>query len=293
MTKETPKPQFEYMNTSERRVLDLREVGLPWVPLLGYCNYRNTRPSVPEHHHPDSLEIHYCVRNTITFNFNERTWLLRPGDLLINMPNERHTVNEHPKGLILYWLILQLELPQRNFLDQPVQEATALKQALLNMQHRHFHGNERIKHLFQSLHILYDEAASNLRTLRLRAVLMDLLLEILGAARSHRVPVTETRLTHLLQAIQRNPEKSISIDELARQANMAPTHFIKRFRALAGLPPQQYQLACRMEQARKLLKESSLPVTEIAMRLGFCSSQHFANLFKRHTGITPSACRKT
>ena len=36
---------------------------------------------------------------------------------------------------------------------------------------------------------------------------------------------------------------------------------------------------------------TSLPVTDIAIRLGFRSSQHFANLFKRQTGVTPRACR--
>jgi hypothetical protein len=44
--------RFDYMNTSERCVLNLGEVGLPAVPMLGYCHYRNPRPDVPEHWHP-------------------------------------------------------------------------------------------------------------------------------------------------------------------------------------------------------------------------------------------------
>ena len=283
---------FDYMNTSERRVLDLGTVGLPAVPMLGYCNYRNPRPDVPEHWHLGCMEIHYCVRNTLTFGFRGRAHRIRPGDVFVNLPGERHTVSEHPKGLILYWLILRLDEDDTPFLQQPPAEATALRQALLHIPHRLFRGTDRIKRLFQTLHILHDEPATRLRILRLRTALLDLLLELISTAHAHTVPTGEARLETLLRDIQAHPENEISIDDLARRAGMAPTHFITRFRMLAGLPPRQFQLTCRMDAARDLLAKTDTPIIEIAMRLGFCSSQHFSNLFKRHTGITPRACRE-
>jgi AraC-like DNA-binding protein len=283
--------RFDYMNTSERRVLDLGSVGLPSVPMLGYCNYRNPRPDVPEHWHPGCIEIHTCVRNALTFGFNGRAHRVGPGDVFVNLPGERHTVSAHPKGLILYWLILRLDDAEGSFLQQPPQEAAALRQALLNIPHRHFRGTDRIKRLFQSLHMLHDEPADLLRALRLRTSLLELLLEVLASAAAHTVPPDEARLDGVIRDLHRHPEQDRSVDELARQVGMAPTHFITRFRMFAGLPPRQYQLACRMNAARGLLTTTTLPVTEIALRLGFCTSQHFANLFKRHTGVTPRACR--
>ena len=88
------------------------------------------------------------------------------------------------------------------------------------------------------------------------------------------------------------PEEDYPVEALARRAGLAPNHFITRFRNLTGLPPRQFLLDCRMRAARALLRETATPVTEIALSLGFCSSQHFANLFKRHTGITPLDCRR-
>ena len=284
--------RFDYMDTSERRVLDLGAVGLPSVPMLGYCNYRNPRPDVPEHWHPGCMEIHYCVRNSLTFGFDGRAYRIKPGDVFVNLPGEHHTVSEHPKGLILYWLILRLDAKDDAFLQQPPREAAALRQALLHLPHRLFRGTDRIKLLFQRLHTLHDEPAGQLRTLRLRTTLLELLLETLSAANAHTVPTGEARLKTLLHEIQAHPENDISIDDLAQRAGMAPTHFITRFRMLAGLPPRQFLLACRMDAARELLAQTDTPITDIAMRLGFCSSQHFANLFKRHTGITPRACRE-
>lgn len=283
--------RFDYMNTSERRVLDLAPLGLPAVPMLGYCNYRNPRPDVPEHWHPACLEIHTCVRNALIFGCNGRTYRVGPGDVFVNFPGERHTVSEHPKGLILYWLILRIDPPDAPFLQLPASESRALRNALLHLPHRHFRGNDRIKRLFQMLHMVYDEPAIRLRSLRLRTALLDLLLEITAAASDHTVPVGETRLEVLLRDIQAHPENEYAVDDLARRAGMAPAHFITRFRMLAGLPPRQFLLDCRIRTARELLQTTSLPITGIAMRLGFCSSQHFANLFKRHTGVTPRAYR--
>jgi AraC-like DNA-binding protein len=283
--------RFEYMNTSERRVLNLEEVGLPAVPMLGYCHYRNPRPDVPEHWHPGCIEIHYCVRNALTFGFSGRAYRLAPGEVFVNLPGERHTVSEHPKGLILYWLILRLDTKETTFLQQPLREAAALRQALLNIPYRHFRGTERIKRLFQALHLLHDEPAAPLRTLRLRTTVLELLMEVLSSANAHTVPPGETRLVTLMRAMQAHPESEYSVEGLARQAGMAPTHFITRFRTVAGLPPRQFLLDCRMKAARTLLQTTAAPVTEIALQLGFCSSQHFASLFKRHTGITPLACR--
>jgi AraC-like DNA-binding protein len=279
--------RFEYMNTSERRVLNLAEAGLPAVPMLGYCNYRKPRPDVPEHWHPGCVEIHCGVRNAVCFGFNGRAFRLGPGDVFVNLPGERHTVSAHPNGLILYWMILRLEAGEATFLGQPPDEAAALRQALLNLPHRLFRGTPTVKRLFQTLHMLADEPATPLRTLRLRTATLELLMEVLSAAGSHTIPPDESRLEALLHAMRNHPERDYPLEELARQAGMAPNHFVTRFRIFTGLPPRQFLLDCRMQAARGLLRETATPVTEIALRLGFCSSQHFASLFKRHTGVTP------
>jgi len=284
--------RFAYMNTSERRALNLEEVGLPAVPMLGYCHYRNPRPDVPEHWHPGCVEIHYGVRNALSFGFNGRVYRLGPGEVFVNLPGERHTVSEHPKGLILYWIIVRLDADEPSFLGQPPDEATALRQALLGIPHRHFRGTEMIKRLFQSLHLLVDDPATPLRTLRLRTTTLALLTEVLTAARSHTVPTGESRLDGLMREMRSRPEAAYTVEDLARRAGLAPNHFITRFRNQAGLPPRQFLIDCRMCAARRLLRETGRPVTEIALRLGFCSSQHFAGLFKRHTGVTPLAFRR-
>jgi AraC-like DNA-binding protein len=66
-------------------------------------------------------------------------------------------------------------------------------------------------------------------------------------------------------------------------------HFVEAF----GLSPKQYQLHARINEARRLLRETRLGVTAVAMELGYCSSQHFATQFLAQTGLTPSEFRET
>lgn len=204
------------MNTSERRVLNLEDVGLPSVPMLGYCNYRNPRPDVPNIGTPAAL-AHFCVRNTLSFGFNGRTYRLAPGEVFVNLPDERHTVSAHLQGAcILYWMILRVDDKAGPFLQQPPQEAAALRQ-------------ERVEHslpplpvpstaLFQSPTCCTLVPDTHLRTLRVRLRCWFPLMEVLTAANAHTVPPGEERLEAQMREMQAHPENEFVVEELARQS---------------------------------------------------------------------------
>ncbi|MBR5742720.1 MAG: helix-turn-helix transcriptional regulator, partial [Clostridia bacterium] len=59
-----------------------------------------------------------------------------------------------------------------------------------------------------------------------------------------------------------------------------------------GVSPYAYLLAVRLERARELLLETSLPVSEVAYRTGFGSDAHFIAFFRKETGLSPLKFRK-
>ncbi|MBN2301237.1 MAG: helix-turn-helix transcriptional regulator [Lentisphaerae bacterium] len=67
----------------------------------------------------------------------------------------------------------------------------------------------------------------------------------------------------------------------------------RRFTKSFGLSPKQYQLKARINEARRLLRETRLHIIAVAMELGYCSSQHFATQFLAQTGLTPSEYRES
>lgn len=83
----------------------------------------------------------------------------------------------------------------------------------------------------------------------------------------------------------------LSMEEVARELGVSPYYLAHAFSQEIGMPPLQFQLQVRLDRARKLLRDSSESVTEIAMRCGFADTSYFDRQFKRRNGVTPSVYR--
>jgi len=92
--------------------------------------------------------------------------------------------------------------------------------------------------------------------------------------------------------VEQHLHESISLDALAREANLSVHHFARAFKQAVGLPPHRYLLARRVERAKGHLLESDRTVAEIALLVGFSDQSHFARHFGRSVGCTPGAFRR-
>jgi transcriptional regulator GlxA family with amidase domain len=81
------------------------------------------------------------------------------------------------------------------------------------------------------------------------------------------------------------------IARLASVSHVSQTHFARAFKTAFGLPPHRYLLSRRIERALALLRESDMPVTEIALATGWQSLGTFGRTFHDVTGQTPSEAR--
>ena len=68
--------------------------------------------------------------------------------------------------------------------------------------------------------------------------------------------------------------------------------FNRLFKRATGLPPSQYHIRLRLDTARRLLRETDRSVIEVANAVGYSNPSHFAQLFRKDTGITPSDYRR-
>ena len=84
-----------------------------------------------------------------------------------------------------------------------------------------------------------------------------------------------------------------SLAELAASANLSPFYFARAFKHTTGLPPHHYQQRLRIERAKDLLATTGLSVTDIALRVGYGSSQTLARVFRRNVGSTPAEYRRS
>lgn len=93
--------------------------------------------------------------------------------------------------------------------------------------------------------------------------------------------------------INRNLGNSISIDDLAKEANLSRFYFIRAFKEETGMSPHEYLIHTRVQAAKFYLQATQLTLTEITYKCGFSSESAFSNTFKRITGTTPISFRKT
>ena len=81
--------------------------------------------------------------------------------------------------------------------------------------------------------------------------------------------------------------------KMARHCGMSVSRFIHFSRRLYNRTPIKHLNRLRVEQAARLLAEDpGRTVTDIALSLGFSSSQYFATVFRRETGTTPGDYRE-
>lgn len=111
----------------------------------------------------------------------------------------------------------------------------------------------------------------------------------LAPVRGGLAPWAERRCIELLRE---RFAQDVSLDELAGEAGLSAFHFARMFKQSVGVPPRVYLTRLRMEKACELLATTALPVTEIALEVGYSSSQVLARVFFRHHGMTPTDYRR-
>ena len=92
--------------------------------------------------------------------------------------------------------------------------------------------------------------------------------------------------------IEEHLAEAVPLGALAKLVNLSPYHFCRAFKQSFGVPPHHYHKLRRVERAKILLANPRLPITNIALILGFTETSAFSSAFRRMTGTTPSAYRR-
>ncbi len=94
-----------------------------------------------------------------------------------------------------------------------------------------------------------------------------------------------------IKLIQLRYWDNVSLSGLARELGVSKYHLSRRFKEVMGVTFRDYLLRTRLDRAKVLLSGEQASITEVAQTVGFGDLPRFDKLFKRYTGITPSAYR--
>jgi len=86
--------------------------------------------------------------------------------------------------------------------------------------------------------------------------------------------------------------EDLNLDRLAAQVGLSKFHFHRLFKRALGVAPARHHINLRMDVARRLLRETKKSVVDVALDVGYANPSHFAQLFRRETGLSPSDYRR-
>ncbi len=107
------------------------------------------------------------------------------------------------------------------------------------------------------------------------------------------VAASNPYISQLLQVLSERLTEDLSITDLADAMHLNPQYIMRLFKKEIGCSILQYITSRRIALAVQYLEETSLPITEVALHSGFGNYSYFARIFKRFTGETPAAFRKS
>jgi AraC family transcriptional regulator len=86
--------------------------------------------------------------------------------------------------------------------------------------------------------------------------------------------------------------EDFNLEQLAAQAGLSKFHFHRLFKSAVGVAPSRYHMNLRMDEAKRLLRETKQSIVAIALDVGYANPSHFAQLFRRESGLSPSDYRR-
>ncbi|MDP3737609.1 MAG: AraC family transcriptional regulator [Hyphomonadaceae bacterium] len=112
-----------------------------------------------------------------------------------------------------------------------------------------------------------------------------------GPGQTGQDPELLRRLLRAKDRMDAASEEDWPVGRLARVSGVSEAHFARSFKEAFGVPPHRYLLTRRIERAKALLRDTDLPITEIAFQTGWESLGTFGRTFRDVTGESPGDLR--
>ncbi|MCK9547806.1 MAG: AraC family transcriptional regulator [Sphaerochaeta sp.] len=284
------------LNKASRRLSELTiaidlcgfSIDIQWMRVM----QKTGRWKIPRHAH-SSFEFHFIAHGGCKVETDERSFIVGPGSLYVTGPGIYHQQSSHGEnGLIEYSLDCTFHVRKENELScqgelgqlhdflltspcKPVQDANGViplyEQALKEALERKAGWAVAIHSLVPAILI---SAARNM-----------------GFTYNGQILKEKSRMELIGDFVEDNIFHPIGPADIATFMNLSEKQISRIIFASEGYPTKRYITFAKVEQAKKMLEDSSNSLGEIAALLGFATTSYFNTVFRKIEGISPGAYR--
>lgn len=275
-------------------ILSPERDGIAGIPAISRSSYSTNWHALPLHTHKDCIELCLCTRGSLVFECNGERHTLLPDNVFLTQPDDLHHLVTNHKGMRMYWLFFQYPRKGATILGLSKTETASLVSELKHLTPHVFAVPTSMRLLFQDYFTYHSSLPKGpFRKLTLRAIALRILLVAIECAHNSPSLKVLAKISRIAEIISKRPGHRFTVAELAKHAEMSESHFTSLFRHVVGLPPYAYLAHCRLEEAKRILSETKIPIGEIAKSLGFASPQHLAMQFHKTYGLTAREFRNS
>lgn len=258
--------------------------------MLGYDELRSASP-LHEHEHPGCYEFVLIERGQASWELEGVLYRSQAGDLFHSCPGEKHRGGFNAIEPCKFWWLIVAVPKSQGWLRLSSEECMLMHHMMEKLPRVNPVGLSPIESFKKLRKALLNQTPE--QSIAVRNALTDILLAFLqpGIGNSTIALDLLRQYDILIAKMSNEPEWRPSIDELASFSGVSSSHFYRTFQEYTGEAPITFSERLRVKEACRQLAETADSVTDISHRLGYQSSQHFATVFKRFVGATPSQWR--
>jgi AraC-like DNA-binding protein len=247
------------------------------------------------------FRFYYVMEGRFDWVIDGQAYILYPGDLAVVLPGQSMGGEKDLLDIgTLFWMHLQLQqfdgngkMSMGKWSRLSDRECRTIGRILLLNNCPVLSKLKEAAAVFQNIQneFVSQEIGHTVRVNQLIDELVILVARHLTRQNNSRRDFPQTFIK-LEQALRENLSHQWTLEEMAALVGLGNTTFSEKVKNYTGFSPLNYLINIRITEAIKLLKRPNVHVTDIALDVGFYSSQHFATTFKKLTGYTPSEFRK-
>jgi AraC family 4-hydroxyphenylacetate 3-monooxygenase operon regulatory protein len=274
---------------------------------LGFWDAKKEQDFGLTTHRNEGIEFSFCEAGHLSFACEGRKTVMTPNTLSITRPWQPHSIgNPNIEISRLHWLILDVDVrrphqpwlwPDWIILDSA--DLDGLTRILRENEIPVWDADEEIGRIFRRITSNLGDYGSAGVSSSLKLLINELLLNVYLMLKDRKPELNDSLVSSersvdmFLNELPNMLHLEWTSAKMSDYCHLKPTRFIHYCKILTNMSPIQYLNYLRIKQAKGLLDNQALSVTDIAFECGFSSSQYFNRMFKQTTERTPLEYRRS